>query len=303
MPGPDETIATGVRFPVSGAFHASGALAVKDVFGLTRGALPPQFERSIVVRPALQSDREQPRVEAQRGDENKSRLKSSDVERYFMREYIPGDRYRDINWKASSRFAELFTRISPVTQEKTKVITVHFRPYTSMKSDSLRSVFFLDRCKSTLLYFLRSVKHEHNDYQFLVYVGNDAREIETEEDIDNFASEIATAHYRNPHGEEITAPDDLHPGDVFIFTTAYDSGLPGFLTGVLPGARIRIYRTAIPGREKNRDSRRIALIESADEPVPAGGWVLRRDPLSANPGIGVAEGVILEDDPLEVRVV
>ena len=304
IPGPGEVIHTSVRFPVSGVFHARGALAVKDIFGLTRGALPPRFERSIVVRPAPLSDREQPRVEAQKGDENKSRLKSSDVERYFMREYIPGDRHRDINWKASSRFSELFTRISPVTQEKTKIITVHFRPYTSMKLDSLRSVFFLDQCKSALLYFLRAVKQEHTDYQFSVYVGNDLRELNTEEDIDVFSAEIATTHYRNPVGEEITSPDDLHPGDLFVFTTAYDTGLSGFLNGLIPGARVRVYRAAIPQRgEKKGSVKRLTLVSGSDEPAMTGRWILRRDPLFTNPGVASAAGIILEDDPLEVRVV
>jgi len=302
--GEDGSISTCARFPVSGVFHAKAALAVKDVFGLTRGALPPRFERSIVVRPSPISDREQPRVEAQKGDENKSRLKSSDVERYFMREYIPGDRHRDINWKASSRFSELFTRISPVTQEKTKIITVHFRPYTSSKSDSLQSVFFLDQCKSALLYFLRSIKQEHSDYQFAVYVGNDIRELETEDDIETFSSEIATIHFRNPRGEEITAPDDLHPGDMYIFTTAYDSGLPGFLSGLLPGSQIRIYRAAVPSASgEKRVSKRLTLLSGTDEPVIAGGWILKRDALAANPGVGAAEGVVVEDDPLEVHIV
>ncbi len=304
IPGSGEVIPTGVKLPLSGVFHVRGALAVKDIFGLTRGALPPRFERSIVVRPAPLSDRERPRVEAQKGDENKSRLKSSDVERYFMREYIPGDRHRDINWKASSRFSELFTRISPVTQEKTKIITVHFRPYSSMKLDSLRSVFYLDQCKSALLYFLRAIKQEHTDYQFLVYVGNDVRELNTEEEIDAFSTEIATAHYRNPMGELITSPDDLHPGDLFVFTTAYDSGLAGFLAGVASGARVRIYRSAIPPRgRKSRSVKRLTLVSWSDEPAMTGRWILRRDPLSVNPGIGAALGIVLEDDPLEVGVV
>jgi uncharacterized protein (DUF58 family) len=304
IPENEGVIYTGTRYPVSGAFHGKGALLVKDVFGLARGSLPVSFERSIVVRPAPLSDREQPRVEAQKGDENKSRLKSSDVERYFMREYIPGDRHRDINWKASSRFSELFTRISPVTQEKTKIITVHFRPYTSMQTDSLRSVFYLDQCKSALLYFLRSIKQEHTDYQFSVYVGNDIRELETEDDIEAFSTEVATVHYRNPRGEEITSPDDLHPGDMFVFTTAYDTGLSSFLSGVLPGATVRIYRAAIPRQsERKREAKRLTLLSGTDEPVLAGKWVLRKDPLAVNPGIGAAEGIILEDDPLEVRFV
>ena len=302
--GSGDVIAIPLKFPVSGVFHGQGSMAVKDVFGLTRGALGTMFTRSIIVRPALISDRATPKVQAQSGDENQSRMKSSDIERYFMREYIPGDRHRDINWKASSRFSELFTRISPVTQEKTKVITVHFRPYTSMRSDSLRSVFFLDQSKSALLYFLRAIKTEHGDYNFSVYVGNDLRELETEEDIDAFSTEIASTHFRNPRGEEITNPDDLHPGDVFIFTTAYDTGLPTFLTASLPGSRAHIYRVVIPNRGTSSGAKaKRSLWDGIDEPMLGGRWILRSDPLSSNPSISVSEGTVLEDDPLEVKIV
>jgi hypothetical protein len=135
-------------------------------------------------------------------------------------------------------------------------------------------------------------------------VGNDVRELDTEEDIEAFGNEIATAHYRNPRGEEITAPDDLHPGDIFIFTTAYDSGLSGFIGGILPGAMVRIYRCAIPSSSRTeRPAKRLTLVSGSDEPAMTGRWVLRRDPLAANPGVGAAEGIVLEDEPLEVRVV
>lgn len=302
--GDGSEIGVPVRFPTSGIFHGRGGLAVKDVFGLTRGTIRLQFERSIVVRPALISDRDTPRVEAQKGDENKSRMKSSDIERYFMREYIPGDRHRDINWKASSRFSEIFTRISPVTQEKTKIITVHFRPYASMRTDTLRSVLFLDQCKSALLYFLRSIKKEHSEYQFSVYVGSDVRDLETEEDIDTFATEVASIHYRNPRGEVVTNPDDLHPDNVFIFTTSYDSGLRGFLSGIIPGARMQIYRVTIPEKQKNQPPVvKRPLYAGSNDPFIGGGWILKKDPLGSNPGLGLSEGILLEDDPLEVRIV
>ena len=289
-------------YAASGVLHSHIRVAVKDVFGLTRGMLPIRLSKSLTVQPALITDRQTPRVDAQKGDENKSRMKSSDIERYFMREYIPGDRHRDINWKASSRFAELFTRISPVTQEKTRIINVHFRPYTSMGGDSLRSVYFLDQCKSVLLYFLKAVKQEHHEYQFLVYVGNDARELESEEDIDQFASEIAAIHYRNPRGEELRDIDDLHPGDTYVFTTAYDTALPGFIASLHQGARV--YRVAIPEKQPDKAKpQRRKLYAGQSDPLFDSPWLLKADPISKNPTIRSADGLVLEDDMLEVRIV
>jgi uncharacterized protein (DUF58 family) len=44
-------------------------------------------------------------------------IQTSDQEKYFMREYIPGDRLKDINWKSSIKLNELITRISPSSPE------------------------------------------------------------------------------------------------------------------------------------------------------------------------------------------
>ncbi|MAG13573.1 MAG: hypothetical protein CMN78_03140 [Spirochaetales bacterium] len=297
-----EIIALPQKYAAAGVLHTTVYLLVRDVFGLTRGRLPMRLARSHTVQPALITDRQTPRVDAQKGDENKSRMKASDIERYFMREYIPGDRHRDINWKASSRFSELFTRISPVTQEKTRIITVHFRPYSSMGADSLRSIFFLDQCKSVLLYFLKTVKQEHREYQFLVYVGNDPRELESEDDIEQFASEVASIHYRNPRGQELREIEDLHPADTYVFTTAYDTALPGFASSLRQGARI--YRVAMPEKRKSDiKPQKRQLFSGEVDPLLDAPWLLRRDPLAKNPSLLSTDGLLIEDDTLEVKIV
>ena len=94
----------------------------------------------------------------------------------------------------------------------------------------------------------------------------------------------------------------MHPGDVFIFTTAYDTGLPTFLSQSLPGAQIHIYRVTIPDKESEKKHKR-PIWGGEDDPALGGRWMLRRDPLSSNPGVGVSDGILLEDDPLEVRIV
>ena len=85
--------------------------------------------RTLVVRPGLLAEQSTPPVEISAGFDTTQRARTSDEEQYFMREYMPGDRMKDINWKATSRLGELITRISPITQEQTQELHVVLRRY------------------------------------------------------------------------------------------------------------------------------------------------------------------------------
>lgn len=228
--GHSTDIDVGLYFPYSGTLYARYIPEIRDLFGLSRAPFGEERDKVVPVRPGHVSDKNPPRIEAQQGDENQNRMKSSDIERYFMREYIPGDRERDINWKASSRYFQLFTRISPVTQEKTRLITVFFRPYNSHRVDTIESLALLDRVKSMLMFFLRSVHVVHPEYIFRLFIGNDLVEIESDDDIEQLASELAGVHFRNYGGSsEVTAEDLV--GGAFVFTTVCDTGISDFLNG------------------------------------------------------------------------
>ena len=187
-----------VFFTLSGIYHAKAHLKIKDIFGLTQARFGEVWERQLVVRPALMPDREFTNIEAIDGLENKSKIKQSDIERYFMREYIPGDRVRDINWKASSRLSELVTRIAPVTQEKTQVLTVVLRNYRKGKRETVESIGHLNYVKSWLLLFLKVLKKRRPEFQFRVISSDGVRILESEEDIGYFAEELSGVFFRAP---------------------------------------------------------------------------------------------------------
>jgi len=255
-----------LRFPFSGTFHAYFAPVVRDVFGLARARFGADREKVLNVRPAFVTDRRPPNVQALQGDEDQNRMKSSDIERYFMRDYIPGDRERDINWKASSRYSQLFTRISPVTQEKTQLITIYFRPYNSLAVETIESLALLERAKSMLLFFMRSVKVAHPEYEFRVFVGNDLTEIESEEDIEQFAADIGAVHFRTYGGASDLAVDD-RSGGAYIFTTACDTGLVEFV-GTFLGDNLDIYRSYAVPRLDEKGGVHIRLFDDLDSFLP-----------------------------------
>ena len=291
--------------PLSGIFHARLVLKIKDMFGLTSSHVNIENDRAITIRPPLLSKKDSPRIQAQSGQENQSRMKSADVERYFMREYIPGDRERDINWKASSRFQEIFTRISPVTQERTQLITVHFRPFSPYADDSLRAIAFLDRCKSWMLFFLRSVKTQHPEYEFRVIIGGDVVEIEEDGDIEQFVDDVSGMHLRSDSGGMFHDAGELGGGATFIFTTAYDSSL-GEVLSSLPGETVHIFRVVLPEAKESENGDlpvRFRLFDDGNSPLLAGSWILRRDKKMRNIALHGGGDIKVEDDPLEVHLV
>ena len=191
---------------------------------------------------------------------------------------MPGDRLKDINWKASSRLDELITRISPITQEPTQQLHLVLRracarPARSQQargggrhSGSYRhgggqhdradrgrtvaetptAVLHLDFAKSWLLTFLRVIKQQHPQYTFLVDTGDDSHELESMEEIDSFARHLAQLPLTGKPPATVSAP----ARELFIFSTMFDRELPRFVERC--GASIiNVFRTA-PPRSRRR---------------------------------------------------
>jgi uncharacterized protein (DUF58 family) len=230
--------------PLSGVLAAAGRFVVRDLFGLTRARFGEELTRTLTVLPGWHAPEVDSQVEPAGGFEEKSIRRSSEEEKYFMREYQPGDRLRDINWKVSSRLQELITRISPVTQEKTRLLSVAFRNYRPEGAESLESVLHLDYLKSWLLAFLRSLKRANDKLQFRVRTASTVELLATEEDIERFAGELAGLCYQRDPGPAAAAAGAEPPeGELFVFSTPFDRGLPLFLAA-RPQTRMHVFRTA-----------------------------------------------------------
>jgi uncharacterized protein (DUF58 family) len=302
-----------LHLPLCGELAARGRFAVRDVFGLTRARFGEELERALTVLPAWIAPEPPRLVEPAGGFEDKSVRRSSEEEKYFMREYQPGDRFRDINWKVSSRLQELITRISPVTQEKTRLLAVDFRHYRAEGGESLESVLHLDYLKSWLLAFLRGLKSANERLQFRVRTGASAQLLATEEDIERFAGELSGLHYQRDPGP---GAEEAPAGELFVFSTAFDRGLAPYLAA-RPLARARVFRTvrgratstgAPPGTEARarKPGRKDTPVERAlfppelTEAFLPGFWALRRERAPVVPGLPHAAG--LEETPLAVRM-
>lgn len=297
-------------FPFSGEFQARSSLKIRDIFGLSRARFGTDQSRTLIVQPAPFKDSRSYHMTPAGGFEDEHRQKSSDEERYFMREYIPGDRYRDINWKSSSRISRLFTKISPYTQEKTRLIHIDFRHYRKNRRETVESIVHINQIKSWLLSFLRKVKNENPGYHFLIKTGNGAVRLETDEDIERFSLDIRTIFFQtSPHDYQADPGAD----EIFIFSTPYDENLPHVLASyrranthvlrtVSKKDKVEIGKTVHVFKPKGETEKTVHVFKPGGLMPFPGPWILFRDRILAKPEVRASEKCRLEECPVEVKI-
>jgi len=219
-------------FPMSGIFHGDGFCRLRDIFGFFSFPCGQPQYRTVNIRcaPCFGNNIQ---INAQTGAEDRKNKPAADVERYYMREYTPGDRFRDINWKSSEKIDTLITRISTDNQEKINRLEIHFRNYGKTNA-SLEALWLLDRAKARLSYFLRSLMQQNSAFIFDVRTAEGSREIETPDDLDAFLEDLAGISFLSPVNETVNLHNASHNGDIYIFSTACDTGLPGFILACNP---------------------------------------------------------------------
>jgi hypothetical protein len=233
--------------PAAGTLHAHGIFYLRDVFFLTASRLTPPLQRQIPVRPPLLFKDKELDINAASGFEEQNRQKQAEEERYYMREYMPGDRFRDINWKTSSRLSTFVTRIPPHTQEKARVLSCYFRHFWRNQDETVDSIVHLNRLKSKLITFMRSLKKSAGNYHFRVKTGVGAFLLETEDDISGFEETLAGIFFTE---EQPSWIETEAGGEFAVFSTAYDSNLGLFLSRN-QDARIYLFRTAAPRKVRS----------------------------------------------------
>ena len=298
-PGGEAAVA--LWFPCSGLLRMTGRLTVRDVFGLTRAQIRPPERRTLVVRPGLLAEQATPPVEISTGFDTTQRAQTSDQEQYFMREYIPGDRLKDINWKATSRLGELITRISPITQEQTQELHVVLRRYRRRGGETLTAVLHLDFVKSWLLTFLRVVKQHHPEYVFVVDSGGESHRVDSPDEIERLARRLAEL----PLTSELPAADSAQARELFIFSTVFDEDLPRFVER--SGARyVNVFRSipAAASKAAAPDEPAPYRMSVCDTPLPTsagGGWLLARERRVRVPqAVAGRQPGMREEQPLKV---
>ncbi|MDR2964673.1 MAG: DUF58 domain-containing protein [Treponema sp.] len=233
VPRGESSINMQMDFPMSGIFRGEGACRLRDIFGFFSFPCGHTLQRTFNIRSAPCFGKDY-FINAQSGAEDRRNKHSTDEERYYMREYTPGDRFRDINWKSSEKIDTLITRISPDNQEKVSRIQIYFRNFGGNTKPSLEELWLLDRAKARLAHFLHKLKEQQSSFVFDIRSGcNGSWEIEDEEDLDEFLEKLSCLTFVPPQNETSVITGAKN-SEVYVFSTACDTGLPSFLLASNP---------------------------------------------------------------------
>ena len=289
-----------LNFPVCGRLEVTSSLQLRDVFGFVRAPVGKEDFRKIIIRPPHFPDNTRRRYLSMFTDDSLRKVRDAEEEKYYMRDYVPGDRLKDINWKASIRVNELITRISPISPERSQLMHIDFRHFNVREEDSPAAIMHLNYAKSWMISFMTAVKREHHNCRFRVLTGEGPTFLNTEDEIEQFA--LALSHL-NFIPESAALPDqDEHAAnsaEKFVFTTHFDRGLQDYINR-RPQTRFNVFRTVRKQGERGERVRTINFLGNPGLELIPGPWITRRQP-STSPNITVRG--FLQEENLKVRVV
>jgi hypothetical protein len=90
----------------------------------------------------------------------------------------------------------------------------------------------LDRSKSQIAYFLRSLMESNSNFIFNVRSAQGEWEIEDFDDLDAFLDDLAGISFCSPQNENAVTPSAA--GEMYVFSTACDTGLNAFILANRP---------------------------------------------------------------------
>lgn len=272
-----------LRFQCSGTFSGTGIYSIKDVFGLVRAGAGGPVTRTLPVQPSLLSEEMPLRIDISGGEDDTQPRKSSDQEKYYQREYMPGDRFRDVNWKATSRIGEMFTRISPVTEEETKLVLIDFRHFTDDGKIGRDHIAHLEYLKRWCLSFLWKAVSSQPEVQFILHSGAGAIMVDTLGDVQRLSIGLSGLFFQK---DPKLQKDLTGIGEIYIFTTPFDGGF-GYSLREYTGKRINVLTTEIKPKsvEEDREVFTLSLAKNGGMFHIPGTWIFSSANMNGKGGL------------------
>jgi len=121
--------------------------------------------------------------------------------------------------------------------------------------------------------------------------------LQSDEDIERFGWELPEVFFQREAGAVFQTPAEE---ELFVFSTAFDRGLPAFLSSQAQ-ARQYVFRTTAAEAGEDGVSTAVVLFQPACACLP-GSWVLRKEPGLEAPRVPSPTLGRLEEEALSVRV-
>ena len=276
-------VRVGFYFPLCGSLSIKARLLVRDILGLSRTRLGPVQHRNFKVRPPKLRDHSSIPRHAASSLESRQHQRQAEEDKYYMREYIPGDRIKDINWKASLKVGELITRISPQSPEKSPLLYLELRNLSYTSRESPLSLIHLNLLKSWLLAFIIQMRQENPKYRFFLASAEREDMLSTDSDIEELSHLLADLTFVQKNHWTAKGPAVL---EKFVFTSGFDPSLKMIsqeqatchIFQLLPGESKKPPQASHRGKTRKTKAPLLRLLP-LEQPVPwPGFWILRRGP-------------------------
>ena len=158
------------NFSSPGLLELGTEYFIEDVFGIFRIPCAERETNSVRIVPGLPDNASVDTKDSLSSFVKNKKPDDNDYEKILMREYMRGDRSRDINWKASSKSNTLYTRIAPGNDTEIKKINIVYVSDPDLFKDSIYSSFLIYRCfREYFRFFIHSL-NSMESYKFSVYV-------------------------------------------------------------------------------------------------------------------------------------
>ncbi len=197
----------GLSVPCGGALALSGRFMVGDILGLARVEVRDAGRLETAVLPPDSADLGLSLDRTSMEDDDRAAHKAAGFERVLVREYVPGDLVRDINWKALARIGTLITRIPPESPRESPTVRLAvFMP----QRGATRSARFRATCEGACVAllaasFVRAVRSLYPDCSLLASVNGEDRYVSGEDDPDTLLSALALAGFSPDGADDIPA--------------------------------------------------------------------------------------------------
>ena len=176
---------------------------LEDIFGMMRISCGEIEKKTVRILPGLPEkafrdsrDSMSSLVKNKKPDEN-------DYEKILMREYMRGDRSRDINWKASSKSNTIYTRIAPGNDNEIKKINFVYCPDPFLFDKNIYKGFLFFRYfREYFRYYINDLYSREN-YKFSVFINGRKISAEDRNSLDNVYRELALPEIRNDFDKSI----------------------------------------------------------------------------------------------------
>jgi hypothetical protein len=214
-----------LRLPATGKLTTHGRYLFKDVFNLSRTVLSEDEYREFPVLPVIpdSSITESPVLSS--ADTQQKTSRKDNIEKYVMREYIPGDRLRDINWKASSRLNEWFTRISVEEDDVSRSIHILLHHCVPSHYRGIKAYLVHDYLKG----LLSSLIMTDSKTVFHIHAGGIDTDVSNQEEAAAFLKVLAQIP---PQDEAFPLPALEGRKTILIFSSTLDHNLDKTLSAL-----------------------------------------------------------------------